>query len=106
MEGVEPQSETVWHQADRYSVPRIAFINKMDRIGADFDAAVRVIEKRLGARPIPIQMPDRLRGDLRGVVDLVEQTYSPSTTPRSAAIELPGDSVAARRGVRRPAAAG
>ena len=75
VEGVEPQSETVWHQADRYNVPRIAFINKMDRIGADFDAAVAGIEKRLGARAIPIQMPDGSAETFAGMVDLVEQTY-------------------------------
>src|SRR5512147_812080 len=55
--GVEPQSETVWRQADKYSVPRIAFINKMDRIGADFDMSVRTIRERLGAKPVPIQAP-------------------------------------------------
>jgi len=75
VEGVEPQSETVWHQADRYRVPRIAFINKMDRIGADFDAAVSGIEKRLGARPIPIQMPDGSAETFAGIVDLVDATY-------------------------------
>jgi elongation factor G len=75
VEGVEPQSETVWHQADRYHVPRIAFINKMDRIGADFDAAVSAIEKRLGARAIPIQMPDGSAETFAGVVDLVDETY-------------------------------
>ena len=75
VEGVEPQSETVWHQADRYHVPRIAFINKMDRIGADFDAAVSGIEKRLGARAIPIQMPDGSAETFAGVDDLVEATY-------------------------------
>ena len=66
VEGVEPQSETVWHQADRYGVPRIAFINKMDRIGADFDAAVSGIEKRLGANAIPIQMPDGAAETFKG----------------------------------------
>jgi elongation factor G len=75
VEGVEPQSETVWHQADRYRVPRIAFINKMDRIGADFDAAVAGIEKRLGARAIPIQMPDGSAETFAGLVDLVESTH-------------------------------
>jgi elongation factor G len=75
VEGVEPQSETVWHQADRYHVPRIAFINKMDRIGADFDAAVAGIEKRLGARAIPIQMPDGAAETFAGLVDLVESTH-------------------------------
>ncbi len=75
VEGVEPQSETVWHQADRYGVPRIAFVNKMDRIGADFDAAVSGIATRLMARPIPIQMPDGAADTFAGVVDLVEGRY-------------------------------
>jgi elongation factor G len=75
VEGVEPQSETVWHQADRYGVPRLAFINKMDRIGADFDAAVSGIEKRLGARALPIQIPDGSAETFAGIVDLVLETY-------------------------------
>ena len=56
--GVEPQSETVWRQADKYNVPRIAFVNKMDRVGADFDNVVRMMRERLGAKPVPIQHPD------------------------------------------------
>jgi elongation factor G len=70
--GVEPQSETVWRQADKYSVPRIAFINKMDRIGADFEMSVRTIRERLGANPIPIQLPIGSEDNLKGVIDLVE----------------------------------
>jgi elongation factor G len=70
--GVEPQSETVWRQADKYQVPRIAFINKMDRIGADFERAVETIRDRLGANPLPIQLPIGAEDQLRGVVDLVE----------------------------------
>ena len=70
--GVEPQSETVWRQADKYSVPRIAFINKMDRIGADFEMSVRTIRERLGANPIPIQLPIGSEDSLKGVIDLVE----------------------------------
>ncbi len=69
--GVEPQSETVWRQADKYRVPRIAFINKMDRIGADFDACVQSMRDRLGARPIDVQLPIGAEGDFRGVIDLV-----------------------------------
>jgi elongation factor G len=69
--GVEAQSETVWRQADRYRVPRMCFINKMDRTGADFKAAVQSIVDRLGARPVPIQMPVGAERDFRGVVDLV-----------------------------------
>ncbi len=75
VEGVEPQSETVWRQADRYGVPRLAFINKMDRIGADFDAAVSGIEKRLGAIALPIQMPDGSAETFAGIVDLVEAAH-------------------------------
>jgi len=70
--GVQPQSETVWRQADRYHVPRIAFINKMDRTGADFFAAVQSMRDRLGATPVPIQIPIGQEEHHRGVVDLVE----------------------------------
>ena len=69
--GVEPQSETVWRQADKYHVPRIAYINKMDRIGADFDKGVQTMIDRLGAHPVPIQLPIGAEGDFLGVVDLV-----------------------------------
>jgi elongation factor G len=71
--GVEPQSETVWRQADKYGVPRIAFINKMDRVGADFEMSVRTIRERLGANPVPIQLPIGSEDDLAGVVDLVTE---------------------------------
>jgi elongation factor G len=70
--GVEPQSETVWRQADRYGVPRIAFINKMDRVGADFFASVQSMVDRLGARPVPVQLPIGQEENFRGVVDLIE----------------------------------
>jgi len=70
--GVEPQSETVWRQADKYRVPRIAFINKMDRIGADFFRGVGMIKDRLKANPVPIQLPVGAEDQYRGVVDLVE----------------------------------
>ena len=70
--GVEPQSETVWRQADKYGVPRIAFINKMDRLGADFERAVQSMRDRLGANPLPIQLPIGVEDSFRGVVDLVE----------------------------------
>jgi elongation factor G len=70
--GVQPQSETVWRQADRYRVPRIAFINKMDRTGADFDAAVQSMRDRLGATPVPIHLPIGREDGFSGVVDLVE----------------------------------
>ncbi|MET0128879.1 MAG: elongation factor G [Solirubrobacterales bacterium] len=70
--GVEPQSETVWRQADKYQVPRIAFINKMDRIGADFDKAVETMRDRLGANPLPIQLPIGAEDGFTGVIDLIE----------------------------------
>ncbi len=71
VEGVEPQSETVWRQADRYRVPRIAFINKMDRVGADFAKAVEMIRDRLGANAVPIQVPVGAEEKFRGIVDLI-----------------------------------
>src|ERR687888_1929938 len=70
--GVEPQSETVWRQADRYRVPRIAYVNKMDRTGADFARAVETMRERLGARPLPIQLPIGQEDEFQGVVDLIE----------------------------------
>jgi elongation factor G len=69
--GVEPQSETVWRQADKYRVPRIAYINKMDRIGADFERGVQTMIDRLGAHPVPIQLPIGSEGDFAGIIDLV-----------------------------------
>ncbi len=71
--GVEPQSETVWRQADKFHVPRISFINKMDRAGADFGAAVTEIRERLGARPVPIKLPIGAEDRFAGVVDLIRQ---------------------------------
>ena len=71
-EGVEPQSEQVWRQADKYDVPRICFVNKMDKVGADFYFSVRTMEERLGANVIPIQLPIGAEGDFEGIVDLVE----------------------------------
>ncbi|MDE3130561.1 MAG: GTP-binding protein, partial [Acidobacteriota bacterium] len=70
--GVQPQSETVWRQADKYRVPRIAFVNKMDRIGANFENAVQTMIDRLGAHPVPIQLPIGAEADLKGIIDLVE----------------------------------
>ena len=70
--GVEPQSETVWRQADKYQVPRIAYINKMDRIGADFDRGVQTMIDRLGAHPVPIQLPIGAEADFKGIVDLID----------------------------------
>ena len=71
-EGVEPQSETVWRQADKYNVPRICFVNKMDKLGADFYFTVKTIKERLGAKPLVIQLPIGAESDFQGVVDLVE----------------------------------
>jgi elongation factor G len=72
VQGVEPQSETVWRQADRYAVPRICFINKVDRVGADFARSVGTIRDRLGATAIPMQLPIGREGGFKGVVDLLE----------------------------------
>lgn len=70
--GVEPQTETVWRQADKYNVPRIVFVNKMDKIGADFEKSVESIRDRLGAKAVPIQLPIGSEANLKGVIDLVE----------------------------------
>lgn len=70
--GVEPQSETVWRQADRYKVPRLCFINKMDRVGADFEMSVKSIQKKLGGCPVKVQIPIGVENEFRGVIDLVE----------------------------------
>jgi elongation factor G len=70
--GVEPQTETVWRQADKYKVPRIAFVNKMDRQGADFDRAVRMMKTRLNARPVPIQLPWGREEQFTGIIDLIK----------------------------------
>jgi elongation factor G len=69
--GVEPQSETVWRQADKYAVPRIAFINKMDRIGADFDGSLKTMETRLGANAVPVQIPIGAESAFKGIIDLL-----------------------------------
>ncbi len=71
VQGVEPQSETVWRQADRYSVPRICFVNKMDRVGASYERTIETIKDRLGANPIPMQVPIGFEATFRGVVDLL-----------------------------------
>ena len=81
-EGVEPQSETVWRQADKYGVPRICFVNKMDKLGADFYYTVDTIVNRLGAKPLVLQLPIGAESDFVGVVDLIEMR----------ALVWPGDS--------------
>ncbi|MBP1703593.1 MAG: fusA [Chloroflexi bacterium] len=73
VQGVEPQSETVWRQADRYSVPRICFVNKMDRVGASFERSIEMIRQRLGANPIAIQMPIGSEDNFKGAVDLIAE---------------------------------
>src|SRR5205807_5898974 len=94
--GVEPQSETVWRQADRYRVPRIAFINKMDRTGADFFASVQSMVDRLGARPVPVQLPIGQEEHFRGVVYLVEMralVWQDDLGERFEVEEIPGELV-------------
>lgn len=73
--GVEPQSETVWRQADSYHVPRLAFVNKMDRVGADFDNTVKMMKERLGTNPLPIQLPVGSGETFAGVIDLINMTF-------------------------------
>src|SRR5438132_1910614 len=83
--GVEPQSETVWRQANRYNVPRIAFVNKMDRVGANFARCIEMMKTKLNAHPAPIQIPLGSEGEHRGVIDLV----------RMKAIEFTGEDLGA-----------
>ncbi|MEA1959140.1 MAG: elongation factor G [Chloroflexota bacterium] len=92
--GVQSQSETVWRQADRYNVPRICFINKMDRIGADFDNAVRTIRERLGANVLPVQLPLGAESSYRGVVDIVNEkawVYYGDYTEEPVQEDIPGE---------------
>ncbi len=92
--GVEPQSETVWRQADKYHVPRIAYINKMDRIGADFERGVQTMIDRLGAHPVAIQLPIGAEADFRGIIDLVANhaiIYNDELGKEQEVIEIPAD---------------
>jgi elongation factor G len=92
--GVEPQSENVWRQADKYHVPRIAYINKMDRIGADFARGVQTMIDRLGAHPVPIQLPIGAEGDFRGIVDLVANNaivYKDDLGKEQEVVEIPAE---------------
>src|SRR5690606_18318404 len=95
--GVEPQSETVWRQADRYHVPRVAFVNKLDKVGADFQMNLDSIRDRLGARPVPIQWPVGQEEEHRGVVDLVRMKAaifdSDSLGSKYDWVEIPADLV-------------
>jgi elongation factor G len=101
--GVEPQSETVWRQADKYHVPRIAYINKMDRIGANFEQGVKTMIDRLGANPIPIQLPIGSEIDFAGIIDLVENhaiIYNDDLGNEQEVIDIPADQVDAAAAAR------
>ncbi|MGA9859320.1 MAG: elongation factor G [Solirubrobacteraceae bacterium] len=94
--GVEPQSETVWRQADKYHVPRIAYINKMDRIGANFAQGVQTMIDRLAAHPVPIQLPIGAESDFLGIIDLVENhaiIYKDELGKEQEVVEIPADQV-------------
>jgi elongation factor G len=95
VEGVEPQSETVWHQADKYGVPKIAFINKMDRIGADYFGAIGMMQERFLSRPLPVQVPLGEAENFRGIVDLIRMrliTWQEGTLGAAFDVsEVPGD---------------
>ncbi|MDR7561883.1 MAG: GTP-binding protein, partial [Armatimonadota bacterium] len=94
VEGVQPQSETVWRQADRYRVPRIVYVNKMDRTGADFLRTVRMVQERLGARAVPVQLPVGVEDTFQGVVDLVRMKsilYLDDLGTRSDETDIPAD---------------
>lgn len=92
--GVEPQSETVWRQADKYKVPRIAYVNKMDRVGADFQRAIDMMKDRLGANAVPIQWPIGVEDSFRGIVDLIEMKahiYTDDLGTSEEETEIPDD---------------
>jgi elongation factor G len=92
--GVEPQSETVWRQADKYQVPRIAYINKMDRIGANFEGGVQTMIDRLAANPVPIQLPIGAEADFQGVIDLVSMkaiVYKDELGKEQEEVEIPAE---------------
>ena len=92
--GVEPQSETVWRQADKYRVPRICFVNKMDRMGANFERTVQMIRDRLGAKPVPIQLPIGAEDDFKGIIDLLNSQaviYMDDMGKDQQVVEIPAD---------------
>src|ERR671936_2501934 len=95
--GVEPQSETVWRQADRYEVPRVCFINKMDRVGADFFMSVDTIKEKLGAKPVLLQLPIGREDKFRGMIDLVKMkgvTFDDETMgAKYQEVDIPADLV-------------
>jgi elongation factor G len=101
--GVQPQSETVWHQADKFKVPRLAFVNKLDRVGASFPAVVADIRDRLGANAVPIQLPIGGEDAFNGVIDLVTMKalmFSGDVTEAPAVTDIPGDLAAAAADAR------
>lgn len=101
--GVEPQSETVWRQADTYGVPRIAYVNKMDRIGADFASAVQTMIDRLGANAVPIQLPIGAESDFSGIIDVIEMEaiiYGDDLGTEIEHTEIPDDMVAEAEAAR------
>ena len=101
--GVEPQSETVWRQADRYGVPRICFVNKMDRIGASFERTIQMIIERLGATPLPVQLPIGREDTFKGIIDLIEMNALTFTDELGAApkvIEIPAEFLEAAQAAR------
>jgi elongation factor G len=101
--GVEPQSETVWRQADKYHVPRIAYINKMDRVGANFDQGVQTMIDRLGAHPVPIQLPIGAEADFVGIIDLLNMKaiiYNDELGKNVEIVEIPDDHKAVAEAAR------
>ena len=99
--GVEPQSETVWRQANKYDVPRICFVNKMDRVGAEFHRCVEMISSRLGATPLVVQLPWGVEADFRGVIDLVRmralQWMTEGKGDKYDVVDIPADHAEAAR---------
>jgi elongation factor G len=94
--GVEPQSETVWRQADRYHVPRICFVNKMDRVGASFWRTIEMIRERLNANPVPVQIPIGVESSFKGVIDLIESKayiYTDDLGTHLQSLDIPADMV-------------
>ncbi|HUM27636.1 MAG TPA: GTP-binding protein, partial [Anaerolineales bacterium] len=94
VQGVEPQSETVWRQADRYGVPRICFVNKMDRVGASYERTIETIIDRLGANPIPMQIPIGFESTFKGVVDLLSMkaiVWEDDLGKEPHVVEIPAD---------------
>jgi elongation factor G len=101
--GVEPQSETVWRQADKYSVPRIAYINKMDRVGADFFRVLKMLKERLGASPVAIQLPYGIEDNFQGIIDLIRNKaiiYLDDLGVKSEEIDIPAGMVDQAAGFR------